>query len=184
MNQIHPSKEEILAAKGKTVADVIADGLEVLFCGINPGLYSGAVGHHFARPGNRFWPVLYAAGFTDRLLSPFEERLLLEAGYGITNFVSRATANASELSREELTQGAKMLETKLQKTKPRILAVLGIGAYRLAFKKPKAAIGKQENHIGGTTIWVLPNPSGINAHYQIDDLIKLFKELRLAIMGR
>lgn len=183
VDQYRPSREMILAAKGKTVADVIADNLQVLFCGINPGLYSGAVGHHFARPGNRFWPVLQAAGYTDRLLSPSQERQLLDVGYGITNFVSRATATASELSSEELIEGAMLLERKIKKYRPTCLAVLGISAYRTAFNQPKAVVGKQEHCIAETTVWVLPNPSGLNAHYQKAELIRLFRELRLAILG-
>ena len=175
-----PSREMILAAQGKPVSDVIAAGLQVLFCGINPGLYSGAVGHHFARPGNRFWPVLSAAGFTKRILKPFEERQLLDAGYGITNFVNRATARADELSADELIVGAQQLEAKIRKYKPLILAVLGISAYRQAFKHKKAVIGKQDHYIDKTLVWVLPNPSGLNAHYQMADLVKLFKELHLA----
>ena len=161
--------------------DVIAPGLKVLFCGINPGLYTGAVGHHFARPGNRFWPALYAAGFTDRLLSPFDEHELLTRGMGVTNVVMRTTATADQLSRAELHQGGKRLATKVRRYKPRFLAVLGLGAYRAAFEKPKAVIGRQEERIGETVLWVLPNPSGLNAHYQPKDLARLFAELKMAV---
>lgn len=161
--------------------DVIAPGLQVLFCGINPGLYSGAVGHHFARPGNRFWRVLYAAGFTPRLLSPFEERELLTYGYGITNIVARATASADELSSAELIMGAQRLEEKVKHYQPRVLAVLGIGAYRIAFKRPWADPGPQAESMGASRLWVLPNPSGLNAHYQLEDLVRLFRELREAV---
>lgn len=161
--------------------DVIAPGLQVLFCGINPGLYSGAVGHHFARPGNRFWRVLYAAGFTPRLLFPFEERELLIYGYGITNIVARATASADELSSAELIAGAQRLEEKVKHYQPRVLAVLGIGAYRTAFKRPRADPGPQVESIGVSRLWVLPNPSGLNAHYQLEDLVRLFRELRQAV---
>jgi TDG/mug DNA glycosylase family protein len=168
---------QIQAAFGKSVTDVIAPDLRVLFCGINPGLYSGAVGHHFARPGNRFWPVLFAAGFTDRLLKPDEERELLAFGCGITNFVNRATASAADLASGELIEGHLPLERKVLQYEPMILAVLGIGAFRTAFRLPKAGLGKQLRRIGNTLVWVLPNPSGINAHYQFDDLVRLFRDL-------
>ena len=176
-----PSKAELLAAAGKIVPDVIAPGLRVLFCGINPGLYTAAVGHHFARPGNRFWPALHAGGFTDRLLSPFEEHELLASGYGITNVVERATATAAELSMEEYVEGGRLLEIKVRRYRPVFLAVLGVGAYRTAFDRPKAKLGLQPETIGKTSVWVLPNPSGLNAHYQPKDLARLFSELRLAV---
>ena len=176
-----PTKEQLIAAAGKTVRDVIAPGLRVLFCGINPGLYTAAVGHHFARPGNRFWPALFAAGFTDRLLSPFDERELLVLGFGITNVVMRTTATADQLSSEELTEGGKRLGAKVRRYKPDFLAVLGVGAYRAAFGDRDAVIGKQEKTIGETRIWVLPNPSGLNAHYQPKDLARIFKELKDAV---
>ncbi|MCA1567850.1 MAG: G/U mismatch-specific DNA glycosylase [Acidobacteria bacterium] len=159
---------------------VIAPNLRVLFCGINPGLYTAAVGHHFARPGNRFWPALYASGFTDRLLSPFEEHELLARGYGITNVVERATATAAELSPAEYVEGGRKLEATVRRYRPMFLAVLGVGAYRTAFGRPKAALGLQPEGIGETSVWVLPNPSGLNAHYQPKDLARMFKELRLA----
>lgn len=173
-----PTKEQLLAATEKTVRDVIAPDLRVLFSGINPGLYTAAVGHHFARPGNRFWPALYAGGFTDRVLSPFEERELLKSGYGITNVVPRATASADLLTKEEIVKGGERLKAKVLRYRPRVLAVLGVGAYRTAFNQPKATVGPQEERIGDTTLWVLPNPSGLNANYQAADLAKLFRELR------
>ncbi len=176
-----PTREQILAAAGKTVSDVIAPDLRVLFCGINPGLYTAAVGHHFARPGNRFWTSLYAAGFTDRLLSPFEERELLKSGYGITNFARRATATADQLQTEELIAGGKRLVAKVRRYQPKFLAVLGVGAYRAAFNDPKATIGRQKEAIRDTVLWVLPNPSGLNAHYRQRDLTRLFKELKIAV---
>ena len=176
-----PSKEELLAAAGKTVRPVIAPHLRVLFCGINPGLYTAAVGHHFARPGNRFWPALHASGFTQRLLSPFEEQELLAHGYGITNVVERATATAAELSAEEFVEGGRKLEARVRRYRPRFLAVLGVGAYRTAFARPKAGLGLQTEPIGETSVWVLPNPSGLNAHYQPKDLARMFRELRLAV---
>jgi TDG/mug DNA glycosylase family protein len=176
-----PTKEQLIAAAGKTVPDVIAPRLRVLFCGINPGLYTAAVGHHFARPGNRFWPALYAAGFTEQLLSPFDERDLLKNGCGITNVVMRATATADQLSREELREGGKRLVAKVRRYRPRVLAILGLGAYRAAWERPRATIGRQEERIGETIIWVLPNPSGLNAHYQAKQLARLFSELRAAV---
>jgi double-stranded uracil-DNA glycosylase len=176
-----PSREELLTAAGRSVPDVIAPGLRVLFCGINPGLYTAVTGYHFARPGNRFWPALHRAGFTDRQLDPSEERELLRSGYGITNVVARATAGAAELSREEFVEGGRLLERKVKRYRPRVVAVLGIGAYRMAFDRPKAVPGPQEQGIGTAAVWVIPNPSGLNAHFLLDDLAKLFLDLRLAV---
>ena len=173
-----PSRADLLAAAGKSVADVIAPGLKVLFCGINPGLYTAAIGHHFGRPGNRFWPALHAAGFTPRLFDPSEEQELLPLGYGISNVVDRASAAADELSTAEIVAGGKVLAEKVTVWKPRFLAVLGVGAYRVAFARLKAVVGPQPELIGETRVWVLPNPSGLNAHYQTTDLTRLFKELR------
>src|SRR5262247_3328824 len=178
-----PTRHDLLAAVHKTVPDVIAPDLRVLLCGINPGLYTAAVGHHFARPGNRFWPALLKAGFTDRLLAPSEERELLKRGYGITNLVARATASASELSNEEYAHGARILEKKILRYKPKCVAFLGVGAYRAAFGRPKAVIGRQDEQLGGALIWTLPNPSGLNANYQLDDLARLLAELREAVAG-
>lgn len=173
-----PTREDLLAAAGKTVPDIIAKELKVLFCGINPGLYSGAVGHHFARPGNRFWKALHLGGFTDRLLSPFEEAALLGFGIGITNLVPRATAGAADLDREELREGAKKLEQKIRRCRPRFVAFLGVQAYRQAFDRRDAVVGLQTEPIADSRVWVLPNPSGLNAHYQVADLARLFAELR------
>jgi double-stranded uracil-DNA glycosylase len=175
-----PTKEQLLAATDKTVRDVIALDLRVLFAGINPGLYTAAVGHHFARPGNRFWPALYAGGFTDRVLSPFDERELLKNGYGITNVVPRATASADLLTKEEIVAGGARLRAKVLRYRPRVLAVLGVGAYRTAFNQPKATVGPQTERIGDTVLWVLPNPSGLNANYQAAALARLFRELKQA----
>jgi len=175
-----PSRDDLLAAQNKTVPDVIARNLQVLFCGINPGLYSGATGHHFARPGNRFWPVLYRAGFTEKLLTPAEEKELLNYGYGITNLVERATAKANELSTEELVKGRQRLAAKIECYRPTLVAILGISAYRTAFEYKKVTLGKQPEPIANTMIWVLPNPSGLNAHYQIDDLAQHFRQLHEA----
>jgi TDG/mug DNA glycosylase family protein len=169
---------ELAAAAGKKVPDVIGPGLRVLFCGINPGLYSAAAGHHFARPGNRFWPTLFAAGFTDRLLSPSEEKELLRLGYGITNIVARATAAADELTPEELRAGAHRLEKKVRRYQPGVVAFVGITAYRIAFVRPRARLGRQDEKIAAADIWVLPNPSGRSAHYHRADLARLFGELR------
>lgn len=161
--------------------DVVAADLDVLFCGINPGLWSGAVGHHFARPGNRFWTVLVASGFVPRLLAPAEERRLLDYGLGTTNLVARSTAAASSLSAEELRAGAAVLERKVARYRPRCVAVLGVGAYRAAFRHAKATLGEQASAIGATRTWVLPNPSGAQARYQLPDLVRLFGELRDAV---
>jgi double-stranded uracil-DNA glycosylase len=175
-----PTRDELLAAAGNKVRDVIAPDLRVLFCGINPGLYTAYTGHHFARPGNRFWPALHASGFTPRLFAPSEERELLRLGYGVTNMVARATAAADELTPEEFAEGGRLLAAKVRRFGPRVLAVLGVGAYRAAFARPRARLGRQEDSIGRTTVWVLPNPSGLNAHYQPKDLARLFAELRAA----
>jgi TDG/mug DNA glycosylase family protein len=175
-----PTRAQVEAARGSTVPDVIARGLRVLFVGINPGLYSGAVGHHFARPGNRFWPALREGGFTDRVLSPFRERELLDLQVGITNIVAHATATADQLTIEDLTAGARRLERKVRRFRPRFVAFLGVQAYRTAFSQKQATIGPQEDCIGESRIWVLPNPSGLNAHYQLRELGKLFAALRAA----
>jgi TDG/mug DNA glycosylase family protein len=175
-----PTKAQLLEAYGKRVPDIIALRLKVLFVGINPGLYSGAVGHHFARPGNRFWPVLQKAGFTDKQLSPFEEQELLKHGYGITNIVNRSTAAATELDQQELKTGGKRLIAKIRRTRPRVVAILGIQAFRIAFGNPKAGFGLQEGRIGSSRVWVLPNPSGLNASYQLPALSRMFKKVRTA----
>ena len=162
------------------VADIITYDLRVLFCGINPGLYSAAVGHHFARPGNRFWKTLFGSGFTPVLLSPSDERQLLELGLGITNLVSRATASADELSAGELRRGAERLEAKLRRFRPGAVAFLGLQAYRQAFARPKATVGLQPDTLAGTPVWLLPNPSGLQAHYQLPELVEAFTALRQA----
>jgi TDG/mug DNA glycosylase family protein len=176
-----PSRADIAAAVGKTVADVIAADLKVLFCGINPGLYTAAIGHHFGRPGNRFWPALHASGITPRLLTPYEERELLPLGYGITNIVARASARADDLIEEELRQGADVLRRKVERYRPCFLAVLGITAYRTAFQQPRAVLGLQPERLAESKIWVLPNPSGLNAHHSAADLARLFAQLRQAV---
>lgn len=179
-----PSRAQLAASAGKTVPDVIAPQLGVLFCGINPGLYSGATGHHFARPDNRFWRALHGAGFTSHLLSPWEERELLVHGCGVTNLVARATASAAELGETELTAGRRRLLSKVKRYTPACIAVLGVGAYRIAFARPTATLGRQPEMFGGAVLWVLPNPSGLNAHYQLVELVALFRELRNALSVR
>lgn len=176
-----PSRVELEAAAGRTIPDVLASNLDVVFVGINPGLWSGAVGHHFARPGNRFWKALHLSGFTDRIVSPFEDADLIRSCIGLTNLVARATATAAELTKEELRAAPSLLDRKLTPLRPRIVAVLGIGAYRTAFGRPKASLGLQDGWIGEAPVWVLPNPSGLNAHHQIDDLAARFAEVRSAL---
>ncbi len=176
-----PSKADLAAAANTTLPDVIAPHLDVLFCGINPGLYTAAVQQHFGRPGNRFWPTLHRAGFTPRLFTPAEQHELLSLGIGITNVVPRATAAADELTREELIEGGQLLTRTVQRYAPRFLALVGMGAYRTAFNRPKAKLGLQDETIGATRIWVLPNPSGLNANYQAAQLAELFGELRAAV---
>ncbi|HEX3758373.1 MAG TPA: G/U mismatch-specific DNA glycosylase [Kofleriaceae bacterium] len=158
--------------------DIIAPDLRILFCGINPGVYSAAARHHFAGPSNRFWPTLHSAGFTPTLLRPADESALLPLRLGITNLVPRATAMAGHLSRAELQRGAQQLAHKVLKFRPELLAVLGLGAYRLAFGEPRATGGLQDRSIGGTRIWLLPNPSGLNAHHSSAELVQLFRALR------
>jgi len=157
---------------------VIAPGLDVVFCGINPSLLSAERGHHFARPGNRFWPALHGSGFTDRLLSPDEDELMLEYGLGITNMVDRPTRAADELSVEEMRAGGIALGDLAARYEPSVIAVVGLSAWRIAYGQPKATAGRQAERIGGCTAWILPNTSGLNAHYQLPDLIRLFRELR------
>ena len=172
-----PTAGELIAARGQRIRDVIGPSLHVLLCGINPSLYSAAVRHHFARPGNRFWPALALAGITPRKFSPAEDRDLLPLGYGITNVVARATATAAELSAIELEHGAALLTRKVLRFAPSLLAVLGITAYRAGFQRPRAVLGLQRETIGEAAIWVLPNPSGLNAHVQVADLAVALREM-------
>lgn len=176
-----PTPAALRAARGKRVPDVIAPRLDVLFVGINPGLYSAAVGRHFARPGNRFWPALYGAGFTDRLLAPHEERELLKGRCGITNVVHRATVAASELTRAEIVRGARRLTAKVRRLRPRAVALLGLTTYRIAFARPHARLGRQPEPLAGAALWILPNPSGLNAHFKPADFTRLFRRLRRAV---
>ncbi|WP_254508238.1 mismatch-specific DNA-glycosylase [Anatilimnocola floriformis] len=178
-----PTKAQIQAAANKRVPDLIAENLIVLFAGINPGLYTAAVGRHFGRPGNRFWPALYGGGFTPRLFSPFESSLLLDLKFGITNVVSRATARADELTNEELRAGGKRLAAKVKRWRPTVIAFVGIGPYRIVSGNTHAGVGLQADTFGGSHAWVLPNPSGLNAHYQPAALAKLFGELHTYAMA-
>ena len=177
------SAEELRAAEGRTIRDVLAPGLRVVFCGINPGLMTALVGHHFAHPANRFWKALHASGFTDRVLHPSEERELLRYRLGLTNVVARATATAAELGPDDYRAGGRALARKVRRYAPAALAVLGVGAYRLAFARPKATVGPQPETLGATRLWVLPNPSGLNANYRPADIAQLFRELRESLPG-
>lgn len=178
-----PTRDQIAAAVAATVPDVLGPGLDVLFVGINPGLYSAAVGHHFARPGNRFWKALAGSGFTERVLSPFEDGSLPAYGLGITNLVGRATAAAADLPDDELRAGGRAVARKVRRHGPRAVAFLGIGAYRVAFSRREAAVGPVagDRELGGAIVWVLPNPSGLNAHYRLADLVASFTDLREAL---
>jgi TDG/mug DNA glycosylase family protein len=172
-----PTKHQIEEAQDKRIPDILAPQLRVLFVGINPSLYSAAVGHHFARPGNRFWPTLHGAGITPRVLSPFEDGGLVDWECGLTNFVSRATARADELSSAELQRGTRSLVRKIKRRSIRCIAFLGITAFRTGFARPTATVGRQDEQIGASNVWALPNPSGLNAHYQLPDLIELFRAM-------
>ena len=174
-----PTKAELAAAVHLTVPDLFAHGLDVLFCGINPGLYTAAIGHHFGRPGNRFWPALHGAGFTPHIFSPWQEHDLLALGIGITNMVERTSATAAEVSPQEFVRGGHRLTAAVTHLRPRVVAFLGIGAYRSAFGRPKSALGLQAERIGESALWVLPSPSGLNANHQLPDLVRLFAELRV-----
>lgn len=173
-----PTKAELAAAVELIVPDLVAPGLRVLFCGINPGLYTAAIGHHFGRPGNRFWPALHGAGMTPRLFAPWEEQALLPLGIGITNMVERTTATAAELRPEEYVAGGHRLRRLVEAQRPRVVAFLGIGAYRTAFGQPKATLGLQSERLADSALWLLPSPSGLNANHQLADLVLLLRDLR------
>ena len=175
-----PSPEDLERAGDRTIPDLVGPGLRVLFCGINPGLWSGAAGLHFARPGNRFWKVLHGAGFTDRVLDPAEQAVLPSLGSGITNLVARTTAAASELSADELRAGAAALERTARRLRPGAVAVVGMQAYRTAFRRPRAGMGPQAEALAGSALWVLPNPSGLQARYQLPEMVAAYAELRRA----
>jgi double-stranded uracil-DNA glycosylase len=165
------------------IPDLVAPDLRVLFCGINPGRLSGELGLHFARAGNRFWKLLHAGGFTDHVFAPSEQGALPALGIGITNVVERVTAAASELDNEELRAGGRLLEAKVRALKPYCVAVLGLQAYRTAFQRPKATIGEQPDALGGAMLWLLPNPSGLQARYQLPEMTSLFQSLHDAAFG-
>jgi TDG/mug DNA glycosylase family protein len=171
------------AAYGRRIPDLVEPGVRVVLVGINPSLWSGAVGYHFARPTNRLWPALHLAGFTSRRLHPSETSALLEAGLGVTNLVARATARADELSPDELRAGADGVLAFAERWKPAWMAFLGLSAYRVAFGRPRAAVGRQPERLGPSGIWLLPNPSGLNASYQLPDLARTYSELREAAFG-
>lgn len=174
-----PSRRHAEAVfEGKPLPDVLARDLDVLFVGINPSLMSAARGHHFARPGNRFWPALHLAGLTPRRLTPDEDRELLRYGIGVTNIVARPTRAAAELDVSELRAGAVTLADLVAEHRPQVVAVLGITAWRAAFDRPKATLGRQPERVGGADTWVAPNPSGLNAHHQLPDLARSYAELR------
>jgi TDG/mug DNA glycosylase family protein len=181
MSSPRPDAAALLRARRHTLRDVIAPSLRVLFCGINPGLYSTAVGHHFGRPGNRFWKALHGSGFTPRLFSPGEDAALLDFGIGITNLSPRTTASADELTAAELEHGGRALVAKARRYRPRVVAILGIGAYRAGFGRPDAVIGRQEEPTAQALTWVLPNPSGLNAHYGLEALTRHFRGLHAAV---
>jgi TDG/mug DNA glycosylase family protein len=177
-------KLDLAAAKDATIPDVLpaaGEPFRVLFVGINPGLYSAATGWHFARPGNRFWPALHASGFTARLLKPSEQQELASCGLGITNIAPRATALAAELAPDELRAGGRRLETLIAARRPAVVAVLGVTAYRTAFARPKAAIGPQADLLATARLWILPNPSGLNAHWTAPRIAEAFSELKEAV---
>ncbi|MEH0984290.1 G/U mismatch-specific DNA glycosylase [Micromonospora sp. CPCC 205556] len=175
-----PTKEELALAADRTIPDLIVPGLDVLFVGINPGLWSAATGWHFARPGNRFWPALHRGGFTPRQLHPSEQDQLPALGLGITNMVARASARADELAAAELVAGARLLTEKVARYRPAWVAVVGVTAYRIGFARPKAGFGPQPEALAGARLWVLPNPSGLNAHFTPETLGAAFAELRRA----
>ena len=177
---VRPTEAQMEAARDTTISDVVGPNLRVLFCGINPGLWSAAVDAHFARPGNRFWPALHGSGFTSELLGPSRQREVIPLGLGLTNVAARATARADELSDDEIREGGRILLAKLEQLRPRWIAVLGIGAYRTAFGRKKATVGPQPELLAHSKVWVLPNPSGLNAHWTAATLAEEFGRLRAA----
>jgi TDG/mug DNA glycosylase family protein len=181
-----PSRADLAAARDRTIPDVLPEPgmpFAVLFCGINPGLYSAATGWHFARPGNRFWPALHLSGFTRRQLHPSEQHLLAGYGLGITNLAARATAQAAELTAAELGEGGEILARLVSRRRPEVVAVLGVTAYRTAFGQARAAVGPQPESLAGARLWVLPNPSGLNASWSLSRIAEVFGELRVTLAG-
>jgi TDG/mug DNA glycosylase family protein len=175
-----PTQDELQSARGRTVPDLVGPGLRILLCGINPGLMSAAIGHHFGNPANRLWPTLHLAGFTPRRLQPTESTELLRYGIGVTNLVPRATATAAELHRSELLEGPDRLERLVRRWRPGWVAFLGLASYRVAYRRPHATVGAQDHQVAGAQVWLLPNPSGLNAHYQLPDLVRAYAALRRA----
>ena len=173
-----PTASDLAAARDRTLEDLIAPDLEILFVGINPGLWSGATGFHFARPGNRFWRALHEAGLTPHVVNPSNQRELLDFGIGVVNLVPRTTATAAELAHDEIRAGARVLVGKIERYRPRKVAFLGVSTYRIAFDRPKASVGRQTERIATSEVWVLPNPSGLNAHYQLPQLAAAYGQLR------
>ena len=176
-----PSRAQLAAAQHRKLPDLIRLGLRCLFVGINPGLWSAASGHHFGNPANRLWPTLHAAGFTSRRFLPSDGDELLELGFGITNLVGRATATAAEINPAELRAGVPALRRRVRRYRPAIVAVLAMTAYRVAFDRPKAVPGEQDETLAGARVWLLPNPSGLNASYQLPDLARLYGQLHAAL---
>ena len=180
------TRTELLDYRDAEVPDLLGPGLRLLFVGINPGLWSAATGTHFARPGNRFYPALAAAGITDRLIyagegmTEADRRHLVSRGIGITNIVPRASARADELDKEELKEGALRLADRVATLAPRVVAVAGITAYRVGFGRPKAQLGRQPETIGGAELWAVPNPSGLNAHQSVATLAAAYRQPALA----
>ena len=177
MSRPRPTQAELAAAVDKQIDDVIAPGLRILFVGINPGLWSGATGRHFARPGNRFWRAIHEAGLTPELLTPDRQDELLRHGIGVTNLVRRTTTTAAQLTADEIRAGRQAIVNKVVRFEPEKVAFLGVSTYRVAFDRPKAVVGRQADRIGASEIWVLPNPSGLNAHYQLPQLIESYRDL-------
>jgi TDG/mug DNA glycosylase family protein len=182
--QRRPTDAELQAAYGREIPDLVGPGLRLLLVGINPSLWSGWSGHHFGRPSNRLWPTLHESGLTPRRLGPEDGAVLLAAGIGITNLVARATARADQLSADEIRAGLPRLRRLVAEWRPEVVAVLGVTAYRLAFARPSAKVGPQPELLEGARVWVLPNPSGLNAHYQQADLTAEYARLRADLDGR
>lgn len=178
---MRPSPAELQAAYGAVIPDLVGPGLRVLLVGINPSLWSGAVGLHFANPSNRLWPVLYASGWTPERLDPSETDHVLAAGIGITNLVARSTARADELSADELVAGMPLVEALARRWKPQWVAFLGLTTYRLATGDKRAGVGALERAVGGRPAWLLPNPSGLNASWQLPRLTAAYADLRTSL---
>jgi TDG/mug DNA glycosylase family protein len=180
------TRAQLESFRGAPVDDLIAGHLRLLLVGINPGLWTAAVNTHFARPGNRFWPALHLAGITPHQinagggLSEEDRRLLLDSGIGITNLVPLATARADELTQAQVRAGVGPLTELVSRTQPRVVAVLGITVYREAFADRSVTVGKQPRRLAGAELWVLPNPSGLNAHETVQSLAAAYREAAVA----